>query len=315
MEYAPRKNKGFQNAMRIQIGRHKIVTLYFATNLRKWSRPASSPPMIRPGPDHWQEFGTRRSRLSNTSRRPPNPANAILNYLYTLLESETRLAINALGLDPGFGLLHLDHGVRDNLVYDMMEPIPPKINAYVFEWISGTLLKRSWFFEERDGSCRLMSDLTVQLSDTASTWAGEVAPIAEWYAETLSASLSDKEVPAASTRLTRRRRYAGQGSVAPEIKPARKQQSTCSVCGKIVTPGNHFCHKCALEQSGKRLAEASKLGFIAASSPEVIARIKDKMRTHREAIRNWNPQMCRCGLMTSSTRPESDLSSTGFQKF
>ena len=110
-------------------------------------------------PDHWREFGTRRSPISRTSRRAPNPANAILNYLYTLLESETRLAISALGLDPGFGLLHVDHGVRDSLVYDLMEPVRPKIDEYVFDWISGTPLKRSWFFEQADGTCRLMADL------------------------------------------------------------------------------------------------------------------------------------------------------------
>jgi len=38
------------------------------------------------------------------ARLAVNPPNAILNYLYALLESEARLAIAALGLDswPGF---------------------------------------------------------------------------------------------------------------------------------------------------------------------------------------------------------------------
>lgn len=248
--------------------------------------PQSDLPRV---PDHWREFGTRRSPLSNTSRRPPNPVNAILNYLYTLLESETRLAINALGLDPGFGLLHLDHGVRDSLVYDLMEPIRPKIDAYVFDWISTTPLKRSWFFEQRDGSCRLMSDLTAQLSDTASTWAREVAPIAEWYAETLSASLSDKGVPAASTRLTRRKRYEGKGSEVPKSEPAIKQQSACECCGGIITPGTRFCGDCARVESGKRIAAAQAKGKIAACTAEVAALKSAKMLEHRKAIAAWNP--------------------------
>ena len=37
-----------------------------------------------------------------------NPANAMLNYLYAVLESEARLAIAALGLDPGLGFWHVD---------------------------------------------------------------------------------------------------------------------------------------------------------------------------------------------------------------
>jgi hypothetical protein len=51
-------------------------------------------------PDHWRRFDTRKSPLSGSQRLAANPANAILNYLYAVLESETRLAVAALGLDP-----------------------------------------------------------------------------------------------------------------------------------------------------------------------------------------------------------------------
>jgi hypothetical protein len=244
---------------------------------------------LRRVPDHWRGFGTRRSPISNTSRRAPNPINAILNYLYTLLESETRLAINALGLDPGFGLLHVDHGVRDSLVYDLMEPIRPKVDNYVLDWVRSSPLKRSWFFEQPDGTCRLMTDLTVQLCDTASTWAQEVAPVAEWYAETVSASLSEKGVPAASTRLTRRKRYEGKGSEVPQPEAARGQHRCCVDCGAVVGVGTARCPECAREASGRRIAAAAVKGRIAAKSPEVQALKSAKMIAHREAIANWNP--------------------------
>jgi hypothetical protein len=40
-----------------------------------------------------------------------------------LLEAETRLAISALGMDPGLGLgLHTDTANRDSLVFDVLEP-------------------------------------------------------------------------------------------------------------------------------------------------------------------------------------------------
>jgi CRISPR-associated endonuclease Cas1 len=64
-------------------------------------------------PQHWLTFGTRRSPLSKNARRATTPGNAILNYLYAVLESETRLGINALGLDTGLGLLHADAAARD----------------------------------------------------------------------------------------------------------------------------------------------------------------------------------------------------------
>jgi len=59
-------------------------------------------------PQHWRRFDTRKSPLSGSPRLAANPANAILNYLYAVLESETRLAVAALGLDPGLGFWHVD---------------------------------------------------------------------------------------------------------------------------------------------------------------------------------------------------------------
>src|SRR5262249_48812369 len=48
-------------------------------------------------PKHWRSFGTRVSPLTGSQRLAVNPPNAILNYLYALLEAEARLAAAALG--------------------------------------------------------------------------------------------------------------------------------------------------------------------------------------------------------------------------
>jgi CRISPR-associated endonuclease Cas1 len=239
-------------------------------------------------PDHWRVFGTRRSPISGTSRRAPNPINAILNYLYTVLESESRLAIQALGLDPGFGLLHVDHATRDSLVYDLMEPIRPKIDAYVLHWITRTPLKRSWFFEQSDGTCRLMASLTVQLSETASTWAAEIAPVVEWFVQTLSSTASQKgRIRTPGTRLTQRRRYEGQGKEMPFPERAPVPGGVCRSCGAAISPDAQHCHSCSLVESGKRLARAQKLGRTAAVSPESLKKRSEVMTLHKEALRNW----------------------------
>ncbi len=52
-------------------------------------------------PNHWRTFGMRISPLTGSPRLSVNPPNAILNYLYAILESEARLAAVAMGLDPG----------------------------------------------------------------------------------------------------------------------------------------------------------------------------------------------------------------------
>ena len=59
-------------------------------------------------PEHWRSFGARVSPLTGSPRLACNPPNAILNYLYCLLEGEARLAASAMGLDPGLGVLHVD---------------------------------------------------------------------------------------------------------------------------------------------------------------------------------------------------------------
>jgi len=76
---------------------------------------------LRRVPEHWRTFGTRVSLLTGSPRLAVNPPNAMLNYLYALLESETRLAVAALGLDPGLGILHVDTQCRDSFALDVME--------------------------------------------------------------------------------------------------------------------------------------------------------------------------------------------------
>lgn len=41
----------------------------------------------------------------------------------------------------------------------------------MLEWISQEPLRREWFFEQREGNCRLMGSFAVRLSETAPTWA------------------------------------------------------------------------------------------------------------------------------------------------
>ena len=241
-------------------------------------------------PDHWRVFDNRRSPISGTPRKPTNPVNTILNYLYTILETETRLAVVALGLDPGLGLLHVDQPTRDSLLYDLMEPIRPRIDEYLLGWVQRTPLKRSWFFEQRDGSCRLMASLTEQLSETASMWGQEIAPIVEWFAHAVSMSSSGKAgVRAPGTRLTQQNRYTARGMEVPAPRKARRRQGVCSVCGGVAASNASLCPDCARAESGKRLAVASEKGRIAAGSPEALQKISDRMKQQRSAIAKWNP--------------------------
>jgi CRISPR associated protein Cas1 len=112
--------------------------------------------------------------------------------------------VTALGLDPGLGLWHVGTPARDSLACDLMEPVRPKVDAFLLDWITREPLKRAWFFEQRDGNCRLMSMLAIELSKTAMTWGWAVAPFAEWVARTLWSLSKSAASLGPATRLTQR---------------------------------------------------------------------------------------------------------------
>jgi CRISPR-associated endonuclease Cas1 len=163
-------------------------------------------------PEHWKSFGRRLSPLTSSPRLAVNPANGILNYLYAILESEARLAIQELGLDPGIGFLHADTRTRDSLACDLMEPIRPQVDAYLLDWLRRAPLQRKWFFEERDGNCRLTGEFAVRLSETSRTWRQTLGPFAEWIARTLWSTISrPSQTKAPATRLTQSRKREAKG--------------------------------------------------------------------------------------------------------
>ena len=66
-----------------------------------------------------------------------------------------------------------------------MEPSRPQVDAFLLDWIMKEPLKREWFFEQRDGSCRLMASFVEKLSESSPAWRQSVAPVAEWVSRVL----------------------------------------------------------------------------------------------------------------------------------
>ena len=137
-------------------------------------------------PRHWRYFGTRISPLTDPSpRKAVNPANAVLNYVYAILEAEARIAALAVGLDPVLGLLHADRPNRDSLACDLMEPVRPAVDRYVLELLNRRSFTKEDVFELLDGQCRLLPPLTHDLAVTAPRWARLVRPVADEVADRL----------------------------------------------------------------------------------------------------------------------------------
>jgi len=61
-------------------------------------------------------------QFSGRNRRPPlDRVNALLSFVYVLLASDMRAALESVGLDPFVGYLHVDRPGRPSLALDLME--------------------------------------------------------------------------------------------------------------------------------------------------------------------------------------------------
>jgi CRISPR-associated endonuclease Cas1 len=195
-------------------------------------------------PAHWLTFGSRTSPLTGGPRLAANPANAILNYLYALLEAETVTAARVVGLDPGLGFLHADQSNRDSLAADLMEPVRPLVDRYVLEVLGRRTFAARDFFETREGTCRLTPGLAKELAGTCCHWGRLVGEIAEDVAaELTSGSPRGRRLP---TPLTGRNRSAGRPSSGGVSRVTRRPDPpavarACSICGVTTTGNRRTC--------------------------------------------------------------------------
>jgi len=196
------------------------------------------------------------------------PVHAILNYCFALLESEDRLALSALGLDPGLGVdLHTDTRNRDSLALDVLEPVRPEVESWLLTWIAREPFRRADFFETKTGNCRITSDLCAKLSETAPTWGRLVAPWAEYVAQRLWAMTSRPKVPA--TRLTQQHRREAKGSsLLPPDVPAVRHENICRGCGKTIRDRRLHCAQCAIDHATQRLIDGARIGRTVAHTPD-----------------------------------------------
>ena len=101
------------------------------------------------------------------NRNATHPVNAMLNYAYTVLESQMRIATVSQGLDPTLGYLHVCRPRRIALVYDLMEPLRPLVDRLVLDLVLSHTFSPHDFELSADGICRLHPQLARQLVQLA----------------------------------------------------------------------------------------------------------------------------------------------------
>jgi len=151
-------------------------------------------------------------------------------------------------------------------------------------------LRRDWFFEQRNGNCRLMASFAIRLAETAGVWARAVAPVAEWVVRQLwrtTRRRTQSDMPPTRLTQTHRRKAKGTAS-AMRVPKAAAAENLCRGCGKTIGDGRTHCAHCAISSATERLVTAARIGRAAARSPRARARHAESERRHAEARSLWD---------------------------
>lgn len=260
-------------------------------------------------PRHWRTFGQRRSHLSPGPRKATTPGNALLNYLYAILEAETRIALLAVGCDPQLGVLHTDRQGRESLVFDVMEPVRPHVDDYALGVLQRTVFQRRDFFERHDGNCRLMPTLAQPLAQTALRWRKLIAPIAENIADAfirtdvlvagrnpLKVQPTDRPIRTPLTGANHSRPSSpAQRAARPVASSAMASINRCADCGiDMGKRRRKYCDDCLPEQAARASArgvevqrQLQRVGADHRSDKDVRERHRVAANKTAEARREW----------------------------
>jgi CRISPR-associated endonuclease Cas1 len=245
-------------------------------------------------PAHWAAVSPRTSGKRDRVRDATDPFNAILNYCYTLLEVETRIACEAMGLDPDLGLLHVDDRLRESFIYDLLEPLRCKADVWVLELLKKEKMHPAMFHELRDGIVRLDPDLTELLtSSLMPRFAKATLELANEYVQQL------RQVPVA-------RKLAREVPKTIVAIPGSREHSHCGYCKEpLRRKGLKFCgRQCYLrysveiakpiEKAQARLAEMRGEGLSPGHGGEAAKKRGAKLaESNRRRALNLTPEELR----------------------
>lgn len=93
--------------------------------------------------------------FTGRNRRPPrDPVNAALSLGYTLLHVDAVRACHVAGLDPLVGFYHRPAFGRESLACDLVEPLRPRLDAWVWDMLRTRTLREEHFATSASG-CQL----------------------------------------------------------------------------------------------------------------------------------------------------------------
>ncbi len=137
-------------------------------------------------PDHWTQFHYRASPISGGPRHAMHPANAILNYAYSVVAAQVTRALQASGFDSAVGYLHADAEGRHSLTYDVMELLRAEIDNAILPWVASQTWKRPDFPVTPEGIVRLQPTLAAVVAQRALLRQQDLNQATEWLVEQIA---------------------------------------------------------------------------------------------------------------------------------
>lgn len=92
----------------------------------------------------WQIFGRTLNDDEFVRDRGRGGLNHLLNYGYAVLLSTLLQKLFGVGLDPTFGISHVERERSTPLAYDLMEPFRPCVDWRVVQWVRQHPNQRDW---------------------------------------------------------------------------------------------------------------------------------------------------------------------------
>jgi CRISP-associated protein Cas1 len=103
-----------------------------------------------------QVFSANLKFMGRNRRPPKDPVNVCLSLSYTICYHESVNAIKTVGLDSSLGCLHEPYYRRDSLACDLMEPLRPLVDKWVYQLFQQQII-RSEDFSMNESGCELHS--------------------------------------------------------------------------------------------------------------------------------------------------------------
>lgn len=179
----------------------------------------------KPAKVGWHTFAGRHSTLTDSPHHAVSPANAILNFLYTVAEGQLTIALVGAGIDPGIAVFHQDQDRRRSMALDALEALRPFADAWALRWLTEARFAKRDFSERPDGSVRITRPLSSYLAMTSIIWRRAAEIVAGWLREKSSRPQVRKLPPPLPHFPAPRRAWSGMTPPVPR---------TCAECGSVL---------------------------------------------------------------------------------